>query len=74
MLVTHDLEEALAIGDRVVFLSKRPATIIREERVGTPRPRSVDSPIVSSLYATLMQHYPGLLSGDNRYAAGTGKS
>jgi ABC-type nitrate/sulfonate/bicarbonate transport system ATPase subunit len=30
ILVTHDLGEALFLGDRIIFFSKRPATIISD--------------------------------------------
>jgi NitT/TauT family transport system ATP-binding protein len=39
--ISHDLEEALLLGDRVVFLSKRPATIVSEVKVSFPKPRDV---------------------------------
>jgi len=34
ILVTHDLGEALFLGDRIIFFSKRPATIISDMPVG----------------------------------------
>jgi NitT/TauT family transport system ATP-binding protein len=37
--VTHDIEEALVIGDRVLVMSGRPGRIIDEIRVPLPRPR-----------------------------------
>ncbi|MBR7829805.1 ABC transporter ATP-binding protein [Actinospica sp. MGRD01-02] len=40
LFVTHDLEEAIALADRVVVLTARPATVKREFTVDLPRPRS----------------------------------
>lgn len=39
VLVTHDVEEALLLGDRVVVLSERPATIVADLPVSFDRPR-----------------------------------
>lgn len=42
LFVTHDLEEAIALADRVVILSAGPsATVIGDYRVGLERPRDV---------------------------------
>jgi len=37
--VTHDIEEAIVVGDRILVLSGRPARIIDEIAVPLPRPR-----------------------------------
>jgi len=39
LLVTHDVEEALLLSDRVLVMSKRPATIVRDAPVELRRPR-----------------------------------
>jgi NitT/TauT family transport system ATP-binding protein len=39
VLVTHDVEEAIYMGDRIVVLSRRPAHVACEIAVGLPRPR-----------------------------------
>ena len=39
LLVTHDVEEALLLSDRVLILTERPASIGRDVRVELPRPR-----------------------------------
>ena len=46
VLVTHDIEEAAQLADRVVVLSERPAVIKRQLRVGLPRPRELTHPDV----------------------------
>ncbi|MGH2373637.1 MAG: ABC transporter ATP-binding protein [bacterium] len=42
LFVTHDVEEAVYLGDRVMIFSARPGRIKAEVRVGFPRPRSLE--------------------------------
>jgi len=44
LFVTHDIEEAVQLADRVLVMTKRPATIAEEVSVDLPRPRDLDSP------------------------------
>jgi ABC-type nitrate/sulfonate/bicarbonate transport system ATPase subunit len=46
VLVTHDIEEAAQLADRVIVLTERPAHIQRELRIRTPRPRVLTQPEV----------------------------
>jgi ABC-type nitrate/sulfonate/bicarbonate transport system ATPase subunit len=39
VFITHDVEEALYLGDRVLVLSARPGRVVRELIVPLPRPR-----------------------------------
>lgn len=40
VFVTNNVEEAIYLGDRIILLSSRPATIKKEYKVDLPRPRS----------------------------------
>lgn len=42
VFVTHDVTEALLLGDRVITLSTQPARIADEFTIAEPRPRSTD--------------------------------
>jgi NitT/TauT family transport system ATP-binding protein len=41
IFITHDLHEAIGLGDRVVLLSTRPGRIIRVDKVTMSRPRDI---------------------------------
>ncbi len=42
MLVTHDLREAVFLGDTVYVMSKRPGTLTERSEVTFPRPRTLE--------------------------------
>jgi NitT/TauT family transport system ATP-binding protein len=42
VFVTHDIDEAVYLGDRVVVLTARPGRIREEVRIELPRPRSLE--------------------------------
>ena len=53
VFVTHNVREAVRLGDRVLVLSSRPGRVVDEFRVDIPRPRRLDDPEVSSLSGTI---------------------
>ncbi|MCB1808212.1 MAG: ATP-binding cassette domain-containing protein [Candidatus Competibacteraceae bacterium] len=63
LFVTHDLREALALGDRVIFLSAAPGTVVLDMPISRAHSRSIESPAVEQLYRELLATHPQLLAG-----------
>ncbi len=63
LFVTHQLTEALALADRVVFMSARPARVIFEHVCALSRPRDLDLGSHQAIADSLLMAQPGLLQG-----------
>ncbi len=59
IFVTHAIEEAILLADRVVVMSPRPGRIIADEKIELLRPRDPTSPEFNAL----RRHLSGLLGG-----------
>jgi ABC-type nitrate/sulfonate/bicarbonate transport system ATPase subunit len=54
VLVTHDVEEAVVLADRVLVLSPRPGTIAADLRIDLPYPRTAADPALQALRAGVL--------------------
>jgi len=54
LLVTHDVEEALHVADRVFVMTPRPAKVARVVEVAAPRPRRMSRPELVGLKETIL--------------------
>ncbi|MBI1907632.1 MAG: ABC transporter ATP-binding protein [Rhodocyclales bacterium] len=72
LFVTHDLREALALADRVCFLSAAPGRVVLDLPVTLARPRLADDAGVLALHSRLLAEHPDLLAGLARPGAGEG--
>ena len=55
LLITHDVEEAIYLADRIIVLSPRPTTIQTTFDVSLPRPRKLSSPEAQDLREAVLQ-------------------
>ena len=55
VLVTHDVEEAIHLADRIMVLSSRPATLQAVFDVPFPHPRKLSSPGVQELKVAILR-------------------
>lgn len=55
LLITHDVEEAVHMADRILVLSPRPTRIQATFEVGLPHPRQLTSPEVQSLRVAILR-------------------
>lgn len=61
MLITHDIDEAIYLSDRIYVMSHRPGTIIKEVHVGLARPREYSEVITSTRFVQLKHELLGYL-------------
>ncbi len=58
LFVTHDLREAIALADRLIFLSAAPMTVISEITVPVPRAERNDEKAIEAFRQQLINDYP----------------
>jgi NitT/TauT family transport system ATP-binding protein len=55
VFVTHNVREAVRLGDRVALLSSRPGRVVKEYDVKIGQPRRIESPEVASLSVAITE-------------------
>ena len=63
IFVTHDLREAIYLGDRILFLSKGPSQVIHDLKIDMKRPRKTEDDQMEKIRTELIITYPEILSG-----------
>ncbi len=73
VFVTHSIDEAMIVADRILVLSARPGTIKADIRVPFPRPRSVETVRSNTEFNQLFLHIWSLLRDDAASAVGAAR-
>jgi sulfonate transport system ATP-binding protein len=71
VFVTHDVDEAIFLSDRIVVLTERPGRVKAELSVDLPRPRTRDL-LTSPEFMRLKRHALGLLFDEPTTASNSG--
>ncbi|MBB4822814.1 NitT/TauT family transport system ATP-binding protein [Sporosarcina luteola] len=60
LFITHSIDEALLLSDRILLMSSQPGKIIKEIKVTTPRPRTIEDirkdPDMAEQFIKVWQH------------------
>ncbi|MDZ5649374.1 ABC transporter ATP-binding protein [Nitrospirillum sp. BR 11828] len=63
LFVTHDIDEAVYLADRVILLAGSPATVRSEDHIATPRPRARDDSAARALVTRIRDRLSDLMDG-----------
>jgi NitT/TauT family transport system ATP-binding protein len=66
VFVTHNVREAVRLGQRVLLMSSRPGRIVREWRLELSQPRAIESPGVSAVATEITHHLRAEISRHGR--------
>lgn len=57
VLVTHDIDEALYLADRIIILGESPARVVATHYIPVPRPRDRSHPAIGQLRDDILQRF-----------------
>jgi len=57
VLVTHDIDEALYLADRIIILGDKPARVVATHRVPVPRPRDRSNPVIGRIRDDILRRF-----------------
>ena len=64
LFVTHDINEAIYLADKIVFLSKSPAKVIKEISINTQRPRKNNDKSIQKIKNSILNKNRFILKGE----------
>jgi NitT/TauT family transport system ATP-binding protein len=71
LFVTHNVREAVCLGDRVLLFSPRPGRLRKEFKVDLPRPREFNDVNLARYAAEITNSLKTILNGDAAAAEST---
>lgn len=57
IFVTHNVEEAVSLGDRVILFSGRPGTVQKEYKLNVSRPRQRENPFLKEMISLISNDF-----------------
>ncbi len=64
IFVTHDINEAIYLSDKIVFLSKPPSKVLKEISINTERPRKIDDNTIQKIKNRILKENNSILKGE----------
>jgi NitT/TauT family transport system ATP-binding protein len=69
LFITHDIEEAIFLSDRIYVMTARPGQVKAEMKVALPRPRKPEM-MESTEFASMVRSIKGLIREESLAAMG----
>lgn len=65
VFVTHDIDEALVLADRILVFSRKPTSVVQDLRISEPRPRRIEEiPILQAHRTDLLNLFRRIGGGE----------
>jgi NitT/TauT family transport system ATP-binding protein len=67
LFITHSIDEAMMLSDRILLFSAHPGRIVDEKRIDLPRPRNMEQlrsdPLLSEMFVSIWNHLQNEVQG-----------
>jgi NitT/TauT family transport system ATP-binding protein len=69
LFVTHNINEAVALGDRAIVISPKIAGIKKELKIDLPRPRQLDHPLINSITNAIIEESKEMYTSNSYFTS-----
>jgi NitT/TauT family transport system ATP-binding protein len=69
LFVTHNINEAVALGDRAIVISPKIAGIKKEFKIDLPRPRQLDHPLINSITNAIIEESKEMYTSNSYFTS-----